>query len=517
MGKVLIIGLDGVSPGVFEIIAREDLPNLQRIVTNGVQGVLRSVYSPVSPCAWLSITTGKNPGKTGIFGFISKRGYEEIPVNTNNVEDDCIWDILSDHGKKVIVGNIPFTYPPYAVSGIMISGMMAPEGVDNRTYPKELYKELLEEVGYAGGRMDPRLRESRETYISGILGLNRSEIALFDYIRKKWDWDFLMFNFQSIDGVQHELGPLNETLTEMLMAIDGALGRVLDEDDDVSMFIISDHGQGKRELRFSVNQWLISEDYLSINTAVLRKVRVDRRKIKALARNLLPKRAFTYLLTKFGGQARRLVPRKSLTLNEINWAKTRAFALDSGNIFINLKGREPKGIVAPGEEYESLRKEIMEKLLKVEANGRRCFRRDSVFRGEEVWWGSSSNDRPDIVFWDARVNPTNWIDDGILFKEMPGGGHSIEGIIMAYGPDIRHEKVNASVMEVMPTVLHLIGVLIPEDVDGKVLDIFKEGSEPRRRKSEFAKPQKRKEREESLTEKDEELIKDRLRGLGYIG
>ena len=365
--------------------------------------------------------------------------------------------------------------------------------------------------------MDPRLRESRETYISGILGLNRSEIALFNYIRKKWDWDFLMVNFQSTDGVQHELGPLNETLTEMLMAIDGALGRVLDQHDDASIFIISDHGQKRREYRFSVNQWLISEDYLSINTAVLRKVRVDRRKIKALARNLLPKRAFTYLLTRFGGQARRLVPRKSLTLREIDWAKTRAFALDSGNIFINLKGREPKGIVAPGEEYESLRKEIMEKLLKVEANGRRCFRRDSVFRGEEVWWGSSSNDRPDIVFWDTGVNPTNWIDDGILFKEMPGGAHSIEGIIMAYGPDIRHVKVNASIMDVMPTVLHLMRIPISADVDGKVLDIFEVDSEPGGREPSFVEPGSRRRGGDGLTAQDKELIEEKLRGLGYIG
>jgi predicted AlkP superfamily phosphohydrolase/phosphomutase len=524
MGRVLVVGLDGVSPGVFDIIDQRNLPTLGRMAADGVRGVSKSVYSPVSPCAWTSIATGKNPGKTGIFGFIIKRGYEEIPVNTHHLKDDCIWDILSGQDKKVIVGNIPSTYPPYAVNGIMISGMMAPLGVDNRTYPGELFQELLREVGYAGGRMTPSFKKKQETEAEGFLVLNHSEVSLFDYLRKAHDWDFMMFNFQSTDGVQHQLGPMNETLIEMLKTIDQALTRVLAQEKDISIFIISDHGQERREARFRVNQWLINEGYLSLRTknlsssmAILRRLLIDRQKIKAVARKLLPQRVFTHLMTEFADRARGLVPRKSLTLNEINWAETKAYAMDSGTIFINLKGREPEGIVAPGDDYENLREEILKKLTEVEWKGEKCFRRDSVFRGEDVWWGSSSNDQPDLVFWDARVNPTNWSADGEVFKKLPGGGHSLEGVVMAYGPDIRRGTISADVMDIAPTVLHLMDVPIPADIDGRVMDIFTAWSGPGSREPTSVEPELGKQKSGTLTAEERKLVEEKLRGLGYIG
>ena len=127
--KVICIGLDGAT---FDLIrpwlSKGKLPNIGRIIKDGVWGELESVIPPVSAPAWTSFMTGKNPGKHGIFGFKKeKQGtYEELFVNRKLIKSETLWKCLSDVGKKVIVINVPLTYPPEEINGYLMSGMDTP-------------------------------------------------------------------------------------------------------------------------------------------------------------------------------------------------------------------------------------------------------------------------------------------------------------------------------------------------------------------------------------------------------
>jgi len=148
--KVFCVGLDGAT---FDLIrpwvAAGELPHLEKIMQGGVWGELESVIPPISAPAWTSFMTGKNPGKHGIFGFTKqKRGsYEERFVNRQLIKSETLWKGLGDSGKKVIVVNVPITYPPEEVNGCLVSGMDAPSTKSPYAYPPELREKINRVTG----------------------------------------------------------------------------------------------------------------------------------------------------------------------------------------------------------------------------------------------------------------------------------------------------------------------------------------------------------------------------------
>ena len=127
MSRFLVIGIDG---GTFDLIRpwaeAGDLPNLARLMAEGVHGPLESTLPPVTAPAWSTFATGKNPGKHGVFDFILPMGGRYDLVNATSIHAPTLWQIISEAGLKCGVMNVPVTYPPAPINGFVIGGMLSP-------------------------------------------------------------------------------------------------------------------------------------------------------------------------------------------------------------------------------------------------------------------------------------------------------------------------------------------------------------------------------------------------------
>src|ERR1700745_805664 len=127
--KIVIIGLDSATGDLIRPWADQGLlPNLRKISENGVSGELESAIPPLTPPAWTSFMTGKNPGKHGIFHFLEPQpgSYAMRYANAGSRRSPTIWQLLSSAGRNVGTVNVPFTYPPEQIQGFQISGMDTP-------------------------------------------------------------------------------------------------------------------------------------------------------------------------------------------------------------------------------------------------------------------------------------------------------------------------------------------------------------------------------------------------------
>jgi len=196
---------------------------------------------------------------------------------------------------------------------------------------------------------------------------------------------------------------------------------------------------------------------------------------------------------------------------------------------VNLKGREPRGIVEPGEEYEALRDEVIAALLKWRDPKSDVRFVADVKRREEVYTGPHLAEAADLLIrWnDAselpaiyEANGDNQRDYGVRFDPDINGGHRLNGILIAHGPGVKSgcDTHGAQIWDVAPTVLYLAGVSIPKDMDGKLLrQIFvKQLLEQRPPEYVDLEGIDLPRLETRLSGEDEELVKERLRGLGYI-
>ena len=142
--RVIVLGLDGASWALMNrMIELGAMPHTEyEIANNAIKGILESTHPPVTPPAWASITTGVNPGKHGIFGFGYMDNGRFIPYTSKNmVREEAIWDMLTIFNKKVILLNVPWTYPPFKVNGIMITGPPSPRNIV-RSYPTKIISEI---------------------------------------------------------------------------------------------------------------------------------------------------------------------------------------------------------------------------------------------------------------------------------------------------------------------------------------------------------------------------------------
>jgi len=219
----------------------------------------------------------------------------------------------------------------------------------------------------------------------------------------------------------------------------------------------------------------------------------------------------------------------------IDWQSTQAYAVGNyGNIYLNVKGREPLGIVNSGEEYENLRDQIMRKLgeLKDPDSGEPIL--DKVYKKEELYSGPYLEDAPDlIILWKdfAYYTRQSVVDEEVLLFEPPGkfgnrviehsACHRLNGVLIMHGKHLLQGKtINANIMDLAPTILYSMGLPVPEDMDGKVLtNAFLNGylkSHPvRYKKAKEGAPRKGEPVATGLPE-EAETTRERLRDLGYI-
>jgi predicted AlkP superfamily phosphohydrolase/phosphomutase len=560
--KVFVVGIDGATFDLIRPWAEQGLlPNFAHLTQQSPHGELTSTIPPVTALAWTSFLTGKNPGKHGIFDFIERSpdGYGIQYVNARSRKAKSLWRMLSEAGKTVCVVNVPMTYPPEEVNGCLIAGMDAPGEDSEYAYPKELKAELQRAVG--GYTVDLRwlgnmksdaqrldvVRQSRQ------IEEQRTKATL--YLMEKYDWDFFMVVFNATDRLQHYFWrhmdsrhPRHEThavelsnaIRDCYVYLDEMMGRILAAlPDDAAVMIMSDHGFGMMtDDYFFVNRWLE-------HIGLLKRVGNGRRavpmlnalrKLDAIVRRILTPKQKEWILAKFPklrGQVE-----SANTLGDVDWSQTKAYSEEmyytTANVRLNLKGREPHGIVEPHEADELLNfiERELEKVVDPRT-GQRVF--PHIYRREEIYSGDHAAQAADLLmsYWEDgayHVRPSYKSPDGHFIATnagvLPGesdwsGDHRMNGILIAHGAPFKKTLVaNATLCDLTPTILHLMGLPVPDDVDGRVLTemldenyaereiVFADAGDSGMQKDANG---------QTYDEEDAKVIEERLRGLGYMG
>jgi len=518
--KVVIVGLDAATWTLIRPWIKEgSLPNLAKLVTDGVSGPLRSVLPPITPPAWTSFMTGKNPGKHGIYNFVQNEPgvYAMSYCNGGARRSKTIWKLMNEAGLSVGTMNIPFTYPPEELNGFQISGFDTPSSDSSPfVYPPSLHSELKANVGkivhdlrYLGAMSTD---ERRRHCLAEMEQLDQQWASAALYLLEHHPQDVMMFVFMSIDTVQHYfwhyMDPdhflhdaqadkqFHRAVRTTYERLDAALGHIIEKvPAESNVFVVSDHGGGPVSDRtIFLNRYLAQIGllhYRNGNTSSFAGIgqKVIRKGFAFLRASLSARQK--QLLAHLFPALRQQAELAFTSFNLIDWSRTKAYCSEvlaaPPSISVNLKGAKPTGIVDEGE-YDDLLNFIIDKLqdLKDPRTGepviKRIYRREEIFQGPCAdqgadlvldWWSDDSRfstqpsfpeetDKPPLIVRERRPpTESEW-----------GGTHTLHGILVARGPAFKKALAieNARLIDIAPTILYLLGVPIPEDFDGKVLE-----------------------------------------------
>jgi len=497
--RIMLIGVDGASYKMINpLIKSNHLPNLKRFKDDGSTGTLNSNLPIHSLNSWSSILTGKNPGKHGVYDVFDRFDghYRKRIIDKSNLKAKTIWQYLDLFNLKSVIVNLPVTYPPSPLNGVMISGMLTTPN-QMCTYPCHLNNELK-----ASGYKIDLFRvegESPSSYYESAIDIMSTRHQTFVDLLLNTDWDFSAIDYTSISRFQQKFWNQDELIQGLYRKMDTLLGDLLDRFDDgrTTFLFFSDHGYKSIEKKFFVNEWLWEKGYLSrnINTKpatfpdfwdelfssnqdskmieqILAKLKITKDNIG----KLLPDLFIETLKHVSPMKLRKAFPRENLI---VDWKNTKAYFLSeqSQGININLKDREPHGIVKPGFEYERLRDDIIRELYRL--RDPHTFKNviDVVFRREELYHGDALEFAPDIIFAPRNYEylPKPSKRTSRLFIGSAKDLYPVysapcpDGIFMAFGPQIKRDGDldRVSQYDIAPTVLSLLGLPLPKDFDGE--------------------------------------------------
>jgi len=543
--RVVVIGLDGATFDLMKPwMEQGKLPNLKRLMDSGISRTLQSVVPPISAGAWSSFMTGKNPGKHGVFGF---RPYDlgrytcfnERLVDSTYVAGKTFLDLLSDTGHKIAMICIPITYPVWEVNGIMVAGLPTP-GTGNYTWPEELGARLGTmsipgdfHTHSPSAKFERSLTVSEARTTAAIEALQDQSFDVTVVVLSSPDdahhhfWKFTDPSHPSYDV--KEAAQYGHIPLELYKKCDEAVGRMLAHvDDDTLVIVMSDHGGGPSPThRFNTNYWLRSQGFLSTKrkrvsdfSAVLGDVLYTIKEhlpYKEHIRRLLPTRALSGVSSTL------------MNIASIDWHKTKAYRVpmyaSMEGIEINLQGRQPEGIVRPGEEYGKLRRLIKQQLLdSFGPNGSDVIK--AISYKEEIYSGEHLEDAPDLIVelhddYTGGINLESPLISSVpkSFLDVWSGAHRMNGIFIAQGRNIQADVIldDAEIMDLAPTILYAMGIPIPSDMDGRVLlDIFEPDFVGQHEIHCTASTIEKQMPESGLTAEEEEEMVAKLRGMGYL-
>jgi predicted AlkP superfamily phosphohydrolase/phosphomutase len=540
-GKVLVIGLDGATFNVLNpLIEKLELSHLSSLFNEGASGLLQSVFPPVTGPAWTSFMTGKNPGKHGIIDFVDVVSGNRKIVNSHSIRAENIWSILGGRGVEVGIVNVPVTYPPYKVNGFMISGMPTPEVNVAFSFPPSLGPELKEILGpYTV--IVPWMRYGKrhmDRFLTDVIRCTQQRGKYTTYLMEKYNWDFFMVVFNGTDVIAHALwdviddlcinssdSPRNkceQLVSAYFQELDKVIGEICDlTDNNTTIFVVSDHGFGPMDKKMHINNWLSQIGLLSFDATKVRKKEL----LLHLEKFLSPVHAYYRRL--FPKSKSRPLLYRDQFYDCINWKNTKAFSASftQQGIYINLKGREPYGIVNPGKEYEEIRELLIAELRKLSDPETGKPMVNKVYKKEEVYDGPFLKYAPDIMF---ILQGGRYQADDIISKKVfeacswrMTGTHRMEGIVAVKGKGVkkRWQIKGANIIDLAPTILYSLGVPVPDDMEGNILtDIYTRdfiAAHPiEYTKTPFSEVVRGADKVYSTEEED--LISQKLKDLGYL-
>ena len=549
--KIFVVSLDGATFDVLLPLMRQGyMPNLARMMEKGLSAKLESVIPPVTGPAWTSFMTGKNPSKHGIFEFsrFDEQDYDWKLNNSQYIRGKTLWQILTEHGKRSIVLNLPYTYPPYEINGLMVCGWDAPSVQTNFTFPSELGKKILERIPDYSSTHDVWLWK----YISigsnvqfnsfvdkQILGFQR-EVELASHFLDTEQWDVFMAHFQQTDWLQHKVwsyiakacaepsnkSPRLEKVRDCYRQFDRLVGILLDkvQKHNPIEIILSDHGFGQDRGNICINYFLSQWGYLFLSNQnekpfsdLFRKSKYPSVRLaytalaKAKHRILDARKYKTWAAYVHGNTEQKRLP--------IDWSRTKIALVtgsETGFVYVNVKGRGPLGNVEPGPEYESLVSHVIAKLQELRHPRTRERLLTRVARGRDVYPEVGEGILlPDIVLIGSHGYGFSLRVSDVIPEILPEGCHRPQGVLFMKGEGLnpRMTDFNPRLIDMAPTILHLLGLPVPRDMDGRVLEeIWRDPQAVRYAEADHAVLQET----PTYSAEEADLIEQRLKGLGYL-
>jgi predicted AlkP superfamily phosphohydrolase/phosphomutase len=530
--KVLVIGLDAATMDLVKPwAAAGHLPELARLMGEGVSAPLLSTPNMHSASAWTSILTGLNPGRHGLYVF-SDRDFatnRQLFFKGGDREGQIISSHLALHGLSSGFLNVPMTYPAECfASGFMISGLDAPALNEKAFCPVELRRELFDrfpDYSFAPAGLGELMKAGRiDDAVHAWLKLIETQSEAARFLIETRPVDFFMTVFTASDWAGHNLwGPQRAApFLSIYQKLDRAIARLLAlADSQTLVYVISDHGMGPHTgASYHLASWLESNGFMTRQGKGRAKASLMSAGRRA-AKKIVPASVKEHIKSRVSDERIKRLQSddKDSFYSSIDWEKTVAYSEPGRHVInINLVGRNLHGKVA-ATEYQNVCNRIIKELDGwVDDQGRKVV--EKVVHREEVYRGPFVERASDLyVYWNPQANlgspPKEVQARGFWWS----GDHRPEGIFICKGPGIRAgvSLESASVYDFVPTVMHLAGLPLPEALDGRVIEEACTAeflaSHPRRidqRRAIGAKAQT------DLSESEEEMVEEKLRSLGYL-
>ncbi len=549
MHRVLMVGLDGATFSILRPLAEAGrLPHLAKMLESGASGILHSTVPPITPTAWTTIFTGKNPGRHGLFDFqtIDPETYKRRTVQAGEHLEKPLWQLLSEVGIKSSVIDVPFTWPPRPFDGVMLTGYGTPRTPGTMlTHPADLAEQLPSELhSLVRVALPEQAFDRSEAFIEEWSAIMDGRERLLEAFAKKKDWRFFFTVFSITDNLAHLLWTYcepthsnyrhpdaekyREAFFKAYERCDRLLGRLWEwAGPDCVTLAISDHGFGSIRPRQFIFQLLAEGGF------ILPRQGPSFGRVKgALQRTALRAYNAHPVIREFvkgmrpGSRARLkgALKRGGLVADgeEIDAERSSVIPSPFGlQLWINSQDRFPKGPVPESQKSEVLEQVVEQlKASKDPVTGRAVFKK--IHRRGDVYSGSAEQRAPDLILEYEDVY--NKGEEGKVLPMNPGleGGHTGEGIFLASGPGVGSGEIQGMALEdLAPTILYLLGRPIPADMDGKVLEPIFDASYRKAHPIEFTEVEARWDVGESgsksgYTPEQEAEITRQLEDLGYL-
>ena len=546
MTKLLIIGLDGAT---FDLItpwaAQGQLPTLARLMREGVTGNLESTLPPVTSPAWPTFMTGKNPGKHGVFDFIRPRAGSFDMVNASQIHGQLLWEILSDAGYSVGVLNVPITYPPRPVNGYLIPGLLSPDQ-GQTTYPADLLKPYAAELGKY--RLTPNVQCTpghEADFIADLHDLIDTQLRYALRLMRDQPTDVLMLHFLATDNGSHALwrfmdkthpryeaalaAQYGDALLKIYQHLDAAIAQIHSSlvTHHSSLIIMSDHGFGPLHRTINLNILFIEKGLMRLQPGFFTQVRwwaFRHGLTPATAYKILSKLGLQNITAQVSRKARNGAVGKFLSFEDVDWSRTVAYSMGHvGQVYLNLQGREPHGIVTP-DRYQAARQQVIDALntLIDPATGQPLV--DRIIPREDAAHGPYADQGADLHLildgYRTIAFPLFATEGRVLTPQIRGdsGCHRRHGIFIGQGAAFEPGANidGARLIDLAPTILRLLNVPVPADMDGRVLTAALSAN-LRGQSTQVGAAATATPTPVDFTAAEQAEVEERLRALGYLG
>jgi len=486
--RLLVIGLDAAVPEL--LLQDPELFNLRRIMEAGCYGLLESIVPPITVPAWMCMATSQDPGSLGVYGFRNRSDYTydglQI-VNSRSIRATTIWDQIACEGKRATIIGVPPNFPPRKVNGVSIGCFLTPDTKSQSfTFPERVSDDIRALTGEYPVDVKGFRTERKQWLLDEIRSMTSRHFAVVRHYLRHSDWDYFHFVEIGLDRIQHGFwkhhdpehrqhpsdSPFHDVIRDYYRQLDEEIGELLMMlDEETAVLVVSDHGAQRLDGGFCVNEWLIRDGDLKLNS-------------------------YPSQVTPFAQL-------------DVDWDHTQAWSEGGyyARVFLNVKGREPRGTIAP-HDYEKVRDDLKARLeATVDEDGRPLG--TQVFRPEEIY-RDVKNVAPDLI---VHFGGLYWRSIGgvgyptIHVQENDTGpddcNHSQFGsfALAAPGLPLQGEIAGAHLLDIAPTLLTLGGYDIPPSMQGASLLDHAPSCQTVGA---------------GVSASDEDIIRRRLSGLGYI-